>query len=184
MGVTKEARMALRTRSLSESHPRGDPEVAAFPWIREGVLAGLAGAAVIAVLFGVLDVLAGRPLWTPHALGSALFLGEVPPWDAPISPALVGGYTVIHGWVFVAIGLLAAFVLIGNRLPGAHRATRIGVLALALFLTFGVIFAAFAVLMALGSAPRIGFGWILGANVIAAVVMAALFVIRTEGRGD
>jgi len=157
--------------------------VAAFPWIREGILAGLAGAVVIAAFFAFRDLLAGRPLWTPYALGSALFLGHVPPWDAPISPALVGGYTVIHGWVFVAIGLLTAFLLIGNRLPGAHRATRIGLLALGLFLTFGVVFAAFAVLMALGSAPRIGFGWILAANAIASLAMAAVLAVRTEGRG-
>ena len=48
----------------------GTPQV-----IREGVAAGLIGAAVVALWFLVLDSVVGRPLYTPAALGSALLYG-------------------------------------------------------------------------------------------------------------
>src|SRR3990170_227162 len=39
----------------------------------EGIIAGLIGAATIAIWFLILDVLDGRPLHTPTVLGTALF---------------------------------------------------------------------------------------------------------------
>jgi hypothetical protein len=50
--------------------------------IREGLLAGLIGAAVVALWFLVLDMVIGRLLFTPAALGSALFLGVEGPGGA------------------------------------------------------------------------------------------------------
>ena len=44
--------------------------------LREGIVAGLIGAAVVALWFFVFDILRGRPFFTPGALGSALFLGS------------------------------------------------------------------------------------------------------------
>ena len=41
------------------------PEAEAKPWMGEGILAGVTGAAVVAAFFGVIDLAAGRPLWTP-----------------------------------------------------------------------------------------------------------------------
>ena len=181
LGGSQKGPMTSRTRPAHAATP-ADPDVEATPWIGEGILAGGAGAAVIAALFAVLDLAAGRPLWTPHALGAALFLGEPAAPGAPVSAALVGGYTVIHTWVFVSIGLLASFLLIGARLPGGGRLVRILVLAGALFLAFGVIFAAFAALLALGDQPPHGFGRILAANAVAALAMAALLVRRLERR--
>jgi hypothetical protein len=173
--------MTSRTRP-AHGATSADPDVEATPWIGEGILAGVTGAAVIAAFFAVLDLAAGRPLWTPHALGAALFLGEPAAAGAPISPALVGGYTVIHGWVFVAIGLLASFLLMGARPPGGGQGARVLVLAGALFLAFGVVFAAFAALLALRDQPPHGFGRILAANAVAALAMAALLVRRRARR--
>src|ERR671931_209519 len=39
----------------------------------EGIVAGLLGAATIAVWFLILDAIQGRPLYTPTVLGTALF---------------------------------------------------------------------------------------------------------------
>jgi uncharacterized membrane protein len=182
-GESQEGPMTSRTRTRpGHAATPADPDVEATPWIGEGILAGVTGAAAIAAFFALLDLAAGGPLWTPHVLGAALFLGEPAVPGTPVSAALVGGYTVIHTWVFVSIGLLASFLLIGARLPGGGRIGRILVLAGALFLAFGVIFAAFAALLTLGDQPPHGFGRILAANAIAALAMAGLFVRRLERR--
>lgn len=168
--------MATRTHSHAshadaDTHTDVDP--AAVPWVAHGLLAGIVGAAAIAIFFLVLDVAAGRPLWTPHALGSALFLGQVPPPDAPISPALVGGYTVIHGWVFVSVALIASTLLVGAHLPGRSALAHMLLLAAVLFVAFTALFAVFAALLA--TAPH-GFDRILAANAVAALAMAAVLV--------
>ena len=43
--------------------------------LREGVIAGLIGAAIVAVWFLIYDAARGRPLRTPALLGAATFAG-------------------------------------------------------------------------------------------------------------
>lgn len=156
---------------------RPDPEV---PWAREGIVAGVMGAAAIAVFFFVVDVANGRPLWTPHALGTALFLGTIAPPDAVVSPTLIGAYTVIHGWVFVSIALIVAFALSENRLPGRERWMRILVLAVPIFVALSVVFFAFAVLRGPDAARPFGSGWLVLTNVLASLAMATSLVTRLK----
>jgi len=172
--------MATRTQPAPHA-PRAETDTGvdpgAVPWVAHGLLAGVVGAAAIALFFLALDVAAGRPLWTPNALGSALFLGVAPPPDAPISAALVGGYTVIHGWVFVSVALIASTLLVGARLPGRTPLAHMLVLAAVLFVAFTALFAVFAALLA--TAPH-GFDRILAANAVAALAMAAVLVALRE----
>ena len=65
--------------------------------VREGIVAGLIGAAVVAVWFFVFDLLRGRPFLTPTLLGSLVFFGVKTPTglDPALGPIL--GYTVLHG---------------------------------------------------------------------------------------
>src|SRR5262245_59238304 len=65
--------------------------------LREGIVAGLIGAAVVAIWFFVFDILRGRPFLTPSLLGSLVFLGINTP--VATSPAVgpILGYTVLHG---------------------------------------------------------------------------------------
>ena len=79
--------------------------------IREGVIAGLLGGAVVALWFLLLDTIAGRPLYTPAALGSALFLGVPDPSQVRLEAASIIGYSVVHFATFVASGLVAAAIL-------------------------------------------------------------------------
>ncbi|MDH3426995.1 MAG: hypothetical protein OEM23_01040, partial [Gemmatimonadota bacterium] len=51
----------------------------ANPMVRQGIAAGLIGALVVAVWFLIVDSIAGRPLFTPAALGSAMINGTGPP---------------------------------------------------------------------------------------------------------
>lgn len=148
------------------------------PWVREGLIAGVLGAASIAIVFFVVDLANGRPVWTPHALGTALFLGEIAPPDATPSAALIGGFTVIHGWVFVSVALIVAFLVAGSRLPGEQRWQRILVLAFPIFVGFSAVFLGFALLRGPEAARPFGYSWLFITNAIAALVMAAWLVIR------
>jgi hypothetical protein len=138
---------------------------------QEGMVAGILGAAAIAVWFLLLDALSGRPLWTPTVLGAALFrrgAGFEGIDTLPVSLELVLMFTWVHGLVFAALGGVAA------RLLGhveRHPSSGFGVLLLFVIFQFGFIAAAtvFAapVLHVLSS-------WsILVANLLAAAVMAA-----------
>src|SRR3972149_6560172 len=90
--------------------------------LREGIVAGLLGAAVVAVWFLFFDLARGRPLLTPGLLGAAVFQGVTDPIGLEIAPGNVLGYTLLHGLALVALGhsMLGALVwwaiLIGNLL--------------------------------------------------------------------
>lgn len=150
------------------------------PWVREGIVAGVLGAAAVAILFFVIDVANGRPLWTPHALGAALFLGSVAAPDAAVSPSLIGGYTVIHGWVFVSIALIVAFWLSGTELRQERRGARILAVAAALFVAFSVTFFVFGLLRGPDAARPFAVGWLVLTNVLAALVMATWLGVRLK----
>ena len=51
--------------------PRGTTDVSRL--YQEGMIAGLVGAAIVALWFLILDAFNGRPLYTPTVLGTALF---------------------------------------------------------------------------------------------------------------
>src|SRR5256885_8979490 len=77
---------------------------------QEGLIAGLVGAATIAVWFLLLDSLSGRPLYTPTVLGTALFRrGATTPLSEGLPDLEMGlMFTWVHGLVFVAIGGIVA----------------------------------------------------------------------------
>ncbi len=74
--------------------------------LREGVAAGLIGAAVLAVWFLILDAIHGDPLRTPRFLGTAM-LQQTDPVGAILS------YTIVHGVAFIFFGMAGAFLLSG-----------------------------------------------------------------------
>ncbi len=79
--------------------------------VREGIVTGLIGAAVVAGWFFVFDLLRGQLFFTPAALGSALFLGSASVADVSIEAATVIGYTVLHVLAFVITGFIAAGIV-------------------------------------------------------------------------
>lgn len=164
-----------RDRGRERNEPAYD-----VPWVREGIVSGLLGAAAVALIFFVVDLAAGRPLWTPHALGTALFRGEIAPPDADVSPALIGGYTVIHGWVFVSIALVVAAILSESTLSPERRWARVVALAIALFVGFSAVFLVFGLLRGADAARPFPLSWIFAVNAVAAIVMALWLGIRLE----
>jgi len=154
-------------------------DIDAPSWVLEGIAAGVLGAFVIALFFLIWDSMAGHPLATPNALGAAFFLGERVAPSAPIQPALVLGYTIMHGTLFVALGVIAAFeVMTGTRLRHAPR-RRILVLTGLLFLGFEVLFAVFGQLFLPDLLAELGAGRVTFANLLAASAMAGLLEYRT-----
>lgn len=177
--------MAGRDTSAQRSQPpnlaNADPNVQNVPWVLEGLLTGVIGAATVAILFLAFDALEGRALWTPYALGAGLFRGEIPAPGTAIEPVFVLAYTVLHGSVFVAVGLLAASELMtGSRLPAGGSATRALALAGLLFVAFGAIFAGFAALGVPEVTQVFGIGRIAFANLVASGAMAAALTYRSE----
>jgi hypothetical protein len=134
--------------------------------LREGIVAGLIGAAVVAIWFFAFDILRGRPFLTPTLLGSFVFFGVNTP--VGMEPALgpIVGYTVLHGLAFVAFGVVAASMMaMSEREP-------------ALFIAFVILFAAFevfffGVLSVLGRAMQTALVWwaVLIGNLLASIAM-------------
>jgi uncharacterized membrane protein YphA (DoxX/SURF4 family) len=81
------------------------------PLLREGIIAGLIGAVTIAVWFGLLDLIAGRPFFTPATLGRALLsvFGPIPPEEGVATFVVV--YTIFHFTAFMFVGLLASLIV-------------------------------------------------------------------------
>jgi hypothetical protein len=103
---------------------------------REGLVAGLLGAAVVAVWFLAYDTLRfGRPFRTPALLGTAVFDGLPDPSALSINASVVLGYTVLHLAAFCVFGVIAATVL-----AAAEREPRFLLALLILFLSFEIVF--------------------------------------------
>lgn len=141
--------------------------------LREGIVAGLLGAIVVALWFLVTDTLAGRPLETPAFLGNALFYGIRLPVGSEPTPGPVLGYTVVHGLAFVAFGIVAAAVI-----AASEREPALVIAVVILFACFETFF--LGVVSVLGTAVRDTLAWwkILLANFLAAAVMLWYFLLR------
>lgn len=137
--------------------------------VRDGVVAGLLGATSVAAWFFILDVVAGRPLFTPAVLGSAVvqLLGGGPAGLGLVTHVLV--YTILHVAAFVALGILATVASNALELERRRRGMA-GFVAL-----FAILEAAYFAAVGLAATSEL-FGayawWQFGiANLIAALLM-------------
>ncbi len=137
------------------------------PVVREGVIAGVIGATVVAVWFFIVDIVAGHPLFTPTALGQALVsVLRLAPLTAPPAAYIVA-YTVFHYLAFIVVGIVAAdFFAWAGREP----ALLFGFIIL--FVAFEVGFYGFVALLQQASALG-GLAWpqVMVGNLLSAAVM-------------
>ena len=152
---------------------------ASWSWAAVGWVSGFLGAFVVAIIFLAIDWAAGRPLWTPAALGSVLFLAERLPPTASPPLVLVVGYTAVHLGIFAGLGLIAAAALSVRR--RMRRPARLVAIGLGLFVAFELSFAAFALLFARSLMGDLGAWRITVANALAAAAMTA-FLGRMAAR--
>lgn len=140
--------------------------------LREGVGAGVIGAATVAVWFLIYDAWRGRPLFTPALLGTALFYGVSGPADARVAAGPVIGYTIVHALAFIGFGIVAVSMMVASEREPA------------LFVAFVALFGVFEVFFLVGlrtlSRDMLGaLGWwaILAGNFLAAIAML-WFLVR------
>ena len=161
------ALMAYVHRASRSEQPLGWGVLRDYPRLLEGIYTGLVGAAVVAVWFFVVDVAGGRPLHTPAALGSALFLGAQSDVEVHTSLALIAGYTVVHVAVFCALGVL--FVAAADYLE--RRPSRVLLVGLAAIVLNGALLPSLALTAE----------WTMGSIGIWAIVVANLLAVAAMG---
>ena len=142
------------------------------PLLHDGVIAGLIGAAVIAVWFFVVDAIAGRPFFTPATLGHGLLdvLGKQPAQDDS-AVIHVLAYSVFHFAAFMLVGLATALIVF---LAQKEPSILFGFLVL--FVAFEVGFYGLVGLLSQSTALR-EFAWyqVLIGNLLAAGSMGFYF---------
>jgi len=143
---------------------------------QEGIVAGVIGAATVALWFFVIDLLNGRPLYTPTVLGTALFQrggGLTGIENMPVSLEMVLRVTWVHGLAFAAIGGIVA-----RLLATAERHPSVGFGILLLFVIFEAGFTVAAMLFAAPILKALTWPAILVANLLAAAAIGVYFWLR------
>src|SRR2546428_12350008 len=100
----------MTARATSTVDARSDPSRDAARLYQEGMIAGVIGAATVAVWFLPLHTAAGRPPYTPTVLGSALFRpgALASPETLSASLEMVRMFTWGHMLGFPALGGLSS----------------------------------------------------------------------------
>ncbi len=142
---------------------------------REGIIAGILGAAVVALWFLILDlVIQGRPLFTPNLLGQ-LVLDRGSPVDlTALKPGLIAGYTVLHFALFALFGIALTQLV--------HLAARYHIWRFALLIVvvaFEVFFIGFSFMFFAGTAGVFHWWAILIGNTAALLVMG-YYLLKTH----
>ena len=132
----------------------------------EGIVAGLIGAAVIALWFLLLDSMKGRPLYTPTVLGTALF-GSARESN-PFEMALM--FTFVHVLIFAMLGGIAA-----RLLALAEHDPNYGFGILLLFVVFEFGFITVFMVFAQDVLHALAWSKVLVGNLLAAAAMALYF---------
>jgi hypothetical protein len=163
--------MALQSHTTNAPTAVPEPTEISEVYV-QGVVAGLIGAATIALWFFIIDLYNGRPFYTPNVLGAALSLsGQVrDPTKVPISIESVIFYSWIHVLVFCVIGGLAA-----KLLSLAERDLHFGFGILLLFIIFEFGFVAAAMVFAEPILDALAWPAVLVGNLLAAAAMAVYF---------
>jgi hypothetical protein len=74
--------------------------------VREGLFVGLLGGGAVAVWWLVVDLLGGRPLSTPNALGQVFTEGSRPTGAAGLDAGAIAAYALVHFAMFAVLGLI------------------------------------------------------------------------------
>jgi len=147
-------------------------------YLREGIIAGFIGAAIVAVWFLIYDAARGRPFRTPALLGAATFQGVGDTAAVPTATHLVVQYTVLHGVVFAMIGVLIAYLIVS-----AQRQPSRLLLMFIVLMCFEVFFLAVVTWLAHPVLNELTWWAILLANALAAIGMLVYFFVGHRALG-
>lgn len=127
-----------------------------------GAIAGIAGGAVLAVWFLIVDGLSGRPFHTPAFLFRVLVGAET----LELVGAQVALYTLLHFGVFLLIGMAAAWLLDRfHVVPGILLGAVLG------FLLFDLLFYAGVSFTGVDVVGYLGWAEVLVGNILAGVTL-------------
>jgi hypothetical protein len=138
--------------------------------VREGVVSGIIGGAIIAVWFLVYDVATGHPFHTPGLLGAIVFNALQQPQSFAVSTALVLGYTVLHFFAFIMFGIASSILMVASE-----REPVLALGELILFVWFELCFFAFVTYLNSTAVEELGWWNIIGGNIVALAAIIAYF---------
>ena len=153
-----------------ESNPSQSParSASAGDTLMDGVITGMLGALAVALWFLILDLIGGRPLFTPSLLGAVLLHGsQAAAGQVTIAPLEIAAYTAFHLVSFVIVGVVLSWLMsLFERFPIMFF------VLLVLFLCLMIGF--FALDAALGASlvGRLHAWTVVVANLLAAAAMA------------
>src|SRR6476619_5718390 len=142
----------------------------------DGVIAGLIGAAIVAIWFLFMDTVTRLPLYTPTVLGEGLLFKEHGLDSNAVEQAslkLTLMYSVVHGLIFMVLGVIAAYLLL---LP--KRKLHLGVMLIALFAVLELGFIGTAFIVAKPVLDKLAWPIVLTGNFLAAAGMACYLWLR------
>ena len=143
--------------------------------VRDGAVAGLLGAATVALWFLLFDFSRGRLFETPALLASVLFHAAA---RVPTLP-LVVEYTIVHVFAFVAFGVGSAIML-----EAAERNRALLPALLIVLIAFEGLFVALVTFLGPEFQSALSWWSVLVGNLLATAVMVAYFFGRHPRLGD
>ena len=135
--------------------------------VREALYSALIGATAVAAWFLVLDLVQGRPLFTPAALGSAILHGARSADAVVVDAMTVLTYTGLHLAAFTLVGITAAALA-----DAAETQPPLLIGVALLFITFEALFLGLLAIAA---------GWLLGALQPWTIIVANLIAAAAMG---
>jgi hypothetical protein len=142
----------------------------------DGTIAGIIGAAIIALLFLFLDAVTRLPLYTPTVLGAGLFVGAADLAsieEVEVSLKLTLMYTWVHWLAFIAVGVIAA-----QFLSLTKRDLNLGLSIFLLFLILEIGFVGSWFVLAEPVLDELAWTMVLLGNLLAAIGMAIYLQLR------
>lgn len=142
----------------------------------DGLIAGAIGAAIIAIWFLFLDTVTRLPLYTPTVLGTGLFVGaeDIASTErAQVSLKLTLMYSGVHGLVFIALGIIAAYFLLLTK-----KKLNLGLSILLLFVILEFGFVGTTFVFAEPVLQELAGSMVLLGNLLAAAGMASYLWLR------
>ncbi len=146
------------------------------PLVVNGLITGLIGAGTVALWFLLLDVLGGRPFFTPAALGAALLLGATSPAEVSVTLPLVAAYTMLHLAAFATLGILIEWA--AERLERMPAMWIVGVL---IFVLLEALFIGIVGSLGHWVLGTLGYWAVAVGNLLAIVAMAMRVRARHPG---
>ncbi len=139
---------------------------------REGLIAGIIGHVTVAVLFAIVNLFLGRsPFHTAALLGSALFYGLDDASQLVIAPGPILAYNGAHLVIFLALGILAAWLaFLSERGPELWYVGAV----VYLFITFHTL--GFFLVLTAGVREAVGAWTMVASGALASGAMAAYLI--------